>query len=151
MPAFDFTRRLNVAADPDRAWKTITDVPRLVDWISVLESARVESELERYGAVLADRIGMFSLRADLDIRVLEVAVGERIRVRAEGEDRQVGSRIVVEAALALEPGEADTTVALDGRYEVTGRVATMGSSTIRRKAAKILDEFFASLQRELAS
>lgn len=145
-----FQRELTLAAPPEVLWKTITDVPRLVRWISALEEAAEIEPLRRYSAVLMDRVGMFSLRADLDIRVVEHEEPRRMRVTAAGEDRQVGSRIAVEADLALTPREGGTALTVSGTYEVTGRVATLGGSTIRRKADKMMEEFFGNLRRELA-
>ena len=95
-------------------------------------------------------MGPFKLRADLEVLVKQLDEGSSITVSADGEDRQVGSRIQVDATLALEPVDSGTNISIDGRYEVTGRVATMGASTIRAKAKKILGEFTAAAQRDLA-
>jgi carbon monoxide dehydrogenase subunit G len=150
VPSVTFSRELPVSSDPATCWKVLTDVRRLVDWVSILDEAQELAPLERYTAVLMDRLGPFKLRADLDITVSDVAEGQRIRVHAEGEDRQVSSRIVVDAVLTLgEVAGGGTVVAANGTYEVSGRVATMGSGMIRQKAAKILDEFFGRAAAEL--
>ena len=146
MPAANFSRELELSASAESCWAALTDVPRLVSWVSILDSGREIEPLARYEAVLADRVGPFKLRADLDIRLTDVQPPVAARVHAGGEDRQVGSRITVEAALKLVAGESGTTVTVDGTYEVSGRVATLGAGTIRKKADKILDEFFASLK-----
>jgi carbon monoxide dehydrogenase subunit G len=139
-----------VSADQEKTWATLTDVPLLVSWLSVLEQAEELAPLAHYSAVLMDRLGPFKLRADLDIVLSEVVDGRHVAVRAEGEDRQVGSRVVVDAVLDLEPGAAGgSVVRVAGTYEVTGRVASMGSGTIRKKADKILDEFFVHLAEAL--
>jgi carbon monoxide dehydrogenase subunit G len=83
--------------------------------------------------------------------VSEVVEGQRIRVHAEGEDRQVSSRIVVDAVLTLSESGSATVVAAQGTYEVSGRVATMGAGMIRQKATKILDEFFGRAAAELGA
>lgn len=145
-----FRREIAVETPPSETWKVVTDVPRLVSWISVLEEAEVIEPLARYRALLQDRLGMFSLRADLDIEVTEHAEPTRLRARAEGEDRQMGSRIAVDVDLELHPDGTGTRLLAEGTYEVSGRVATMGSSTIRRKADKIMDEFFTQLARDAA-
>lgn len=150
MPSMTFNRELSVSSDANTCWDVLTDVPRLVDWVSIVDDAREIAPLEKYTAVLMDRLGPFKLRADLDIVVSEVEIGKRIRVRASGEDRQVSSRIGVDAVLTL--AEADgggTRVGVDGSYEVIGRVATLGAGMIRQKAAKILDEFFGRAAAEL--
>jgi carbon monoxide dehydrogenase subunit G len=151
MPAAEFSRELVAGASPDDAWKTLTDVPRLVDWISIVSEAKEIAPLEQYTAVLADRVGPFKLRADLDIRVPEVEPGRRIRVVASGEDRHVSSRIAVDATLTLTPadGGGGTTVAVEGQYEVSGRAASMGAGIITQKAKKIIEEFFARAAVEL--
>ena len=150
MPRSSFNRAMDVTADRERCWSTLTDVPQLVSWVSVLEDASEVVPLDSYTAVLADRLGPFKLRADLDIKLSDVRPGEHVVVRAEGEDRQVGSRIVVDAVLDIRSGEGDDhTIAVDGTYEVTGRVASMGTGTIRKKADKILDEFFSHVSSAL--
>lgn len=149
MPRSEFSRRIEVVRPPEGCWPVLTDVRRLVGWVSVLEDAEELEHLSRYTAVLMDRLGPFRLRADMAISVQDVEEGRHVAVHAEGEDRQVGSRLVVDATLDLEPQGEGTAVTIAGSYEVTGRVASMGAGTIRKKADKILDDFFASVATEL--
>jgi carbon monoxide dehydrogenase subunit G len=150
MPSAQFNRDLVTRAGPEEAWKILTDVTRLVDWVTILSEAVEIAPLEHYTAVLADRVGPFKLRADLEIRIPEVEAGRRIRVVAKGEDRQVSSRIGVDATLNLTPADDGATmVVVDGRYEVSGRVASMGSTVIKQKAQKIIEEFFTRAAAEL--
>jgi carbon monoxide dehydrogenase subunit G len=149
VPSVTFNRDIAVSAAPETCWSVLTDVPRLVDWVTILDDANEITHLEKYTAVLMDRMGPFKLRADLDITVSEVEEGRHIRVHAEGEDRQVASRIVVDAVLTLSVVGDSTVIAVDGMYEVSGRVATMGAGMIRQKATKILDEFFSRTAAEL--
>lgn len=149
MPSVTFNRDIAVSAAPEKCWGVLTDVLKLVDWVTILDAATEITHLEKYTAVLMDRMGPFKLRADLDITVSEVEQGQHIRVHAEGEDRQVASRIVVDAVLILSTVGDATVIAVDGMYEVSGRVATMGAGMIRQKATKILDEFFGRIEAEL--
>jgi uncharacterized protein len=151
VPTIEFDRSQLVAADREQCWKVYTDVPKLVTWVSVLDDAKEIANLETYTAVLADRLGPFKLKADLDITVSEVVAGEHIRVRAAGEDRQVASRIAIDAVLSLAAQDGGTLVRAAGSYEVIGKVATMGASMIVKKANKILDEFFEHSVAELGS
>ena len=149
MPRTEFHRDLLVKATPADSWVTLIDVPRLVSWVSVLEDAVEIDPLSKYTAVLADRLGPFKLRADLDVTLSDVEPGSSLKVRAVGEDRQVGSRLLVLAGLELRPASHGSTIVVDGVYEVTGKVASMGAGTINKKAQKILDEFFAAAGDEL--
>lgn len=143
MPSTSFTRELQVNADTEATWRALTDVPVVVSWVSVVDDVRELGYLELYTAVLMDRIGPFKLRAELEIDVSEVEPGRRMRLRASGEDRQVSSRIGIDATLELAGLDGGgSTVSVNGRYEVVGRVATLGAGMIRQKATKILDEFF---------
>lgn len=144
-----FARDVQVRGAPAEVWETITDVDRLISWVSILEDARTIEELSHYQAMLADRLGMFSLRADLDVTVDAYKEPVWLRASAAGEDRQVGSRITVELELRLDGAGEGTELRVSGSYGVTGRVATLGASTIRRKADKVLQEFFSNLEAEL--
>lgn len=147
----NFQRDISVTGTSDEVWNVIIDVPKLVSWVTILHDVATIAPLESYTAVLTDRIGMFKLSADLDITVKDKKEAEFITVHAEGEDRQVGSRIAVDARVTLVPTDAGgTTFEVTGTYEVSGRVATLGGSAIRKKANKILNEFFSSMEREFA-
>ena len=152
MPRSEFRRELTVLASPEESWKSLTDVPLLVSWVGIVEDATEIQPLDRYSAVLMDRLGPFKLRADLDIIVTDVTPGRSISFRASGEDRQVGSRLIIEATMDIQPREPQgTTARFEGFYEVTGRVASMGSGTINKKADKIMGEFFSAAESALGT
>ena len=72
-------------------------------------------------------------------------------MRARGEDRQVRSRIMIDAAVRLiEEDPALTRIRLSGSYEITGRVATLGAGAIRSKAAKQVEAFCTQAAQDLA-
>ncbi len=149
MPRTEFHRELPVKASAEDSWAAMVDVPRLVSWVSIVEDAVEVEALRTYTAVLMDRLGPFKLRADLDVTVSDVHEGTSLKVRAVGEDRSVGSRLLVLADLRVTPTEHGSSIVVDGVYEVTGKVASMGSGTINKKAQKILDEFFGAASDEL--
>jgi carbon monoxide dehydrogenase subunit G len=150
MPADSFSRQVEVAAPPEVVWQTLTDVARVAGWVAVVGDVVEIDPLARYSALLQDRLGPFAVKADLDVVVTSLDEGSRITFVAEGEDRQVSSRITIEAAMQLSEREGGGThVAVSGRYDVMGKVATLSSSTIRSKANKILDQFFRATEREL--
>lgn len=138
----EFARRIEVPAARERAWAAVIDVQGVAGWISIVGGVEEVAPLERYRALLQDRLGPFRLRADLDIEVLEVEEGRWLRARASGEDRQVGSRIAVDATLTLDDAATGTTIDVQGAYEVTGRVASLGAGSIRKKGETVLDDFF---------
>lgn len=137
-----FDRRLDVGSDAPACWEVLTDVRLLASWVSIVHDAKEITRLERYSAVLQDKLGPLTLRADLAIDVEVVADGREVRVRAAGRDAQVNSQIKVDATMTLEPHGTRTEVQVQGTYQVVGRVASMGGGIIRKKADLILEEFF---------
>jgi carbon monoxide dehydrogenase subunit G len=146
----DFHETLTVAAPSAAVWRTVSDVPTVLSWISIVERVEAVGD-DRYTVVLADRLGPFKLRADLDVRVHERVDGKAIRARGAGEDRQIGSRLVVDVALDVAERDGGTELEVSGAYEVTGRPAALGAGSIRKKASTVLSEFFAAAQRDAAA
>jgi carbon monoxide dehydrogenase subunit G len=151
MAEFTFDRTVDAPGSAESIWELITDVQRLVSWISVIHNAIEIEPLARYSAVIQDKVGMFKLNADLSVRFTEVHHDERIIARAVGKDRQLGTRITIDGEVSLAPGPTSTSVRVSGSYAITGNAATLGSSAIKRKGDKVLEEFFANLEADLSA
>ena len=147
----DFTKTIQLTASPTAVWDAMLDVRRVASWLSIVRDVRDVEPPRRYTALLEDRLGPFAMRADLDVTVDADVDHHRMHVAAAGEDRQIASRISATIDLALEPTDPGTVVTVTGRYEITGRIATLGSGAIRKKGDKILEEFFTNLGRELGA
>ena len=151
----DFAKTIRLDAGPDAVWDAVNDVRRVASWVSIVREVRDVEPPRRYAALLEDRLGPFAMRADLDLTVERGAGdavkndGRRMRVTASGEDRQVASRISATIELAVAPDGTGTSLGVTGKYEVTGKVATLGAGAIRKKGDKILQEFFDSAAKEL--
>jgi carbon monoxide dehydrogenase subunit G len=143
----EFAKTISLGASPDAVWDAVNDVRRVASWLSIVREVRDVEPPGRYAALLEDRLGPFAMRADLDLTVEREA--RRMRVSAAGEDRQVASRIAATIELGIEPDGAGTSLGVKGRYEVTGRVATLGAGAIRKKGDRILQEFFDNAGKEL--
>jgi carbon monoxide dehydrogenase subunit G len=146
----DFARTIRLSAEPEAVWTAILDVRRVASWLSIVRDVRDVDPPRRYSALLEDRLGPFSMRADLRVDVEERGP-RQLRVVAAGEDRQVRSRIGATIDLAVEPADGGTDLAVTGRYEIVGRVATLGAAAIRKKGDHLLDEFFASAAKDLGA
>lgn len=147
----DVSRTVRVSAPPDRAWSVLLDFPQVASWLAVVRDLREVEPMRRYTTVLEDRVGPFAMRADLAIQVAADEAARRLTVSGAGEDRQVASRISAALELAVAPADGGSDVVVRGRYEITGRIATLGAGAIRKKGEKVLDDFFANLTRELGA
>lgn len=148
MPTQEFRREVVIDLSRSRAWEVLLDVNTVAGWVGLIGQVREIAPLSRYEAELQDRVGPFRLRADLAIHITQLEQGSKVVLAAEGEDRQVRSRIKVDLTLNLADADGGATALLiEGRYEVTGRVATLGASLIRHKADTILNDFCARVAR----
>ena len=144
----DFAKTIRLDASPDAVWAAVRDVHRVGSWLSIVREVRDVDPPRRYAALLEDRLGPFAMRADLDLTV-ETREPRGLHVSAAGEDRQVASRIAATIDLAIGPEGAGTSLRVTGKYEVTGKVATLGAGAIRKKGDKILEEFFDNAAKAL--
>ena len=149
MPSDSFDHSLSVAKTPQECWAVLTDVQRVAGWVTVVNQVDEIEVLSEYQAVLTDAFGPFNLNADIAVEVLDVEQDRSIRFKASGRDRQVSTSITVEATMELAPHENGTDIHVHGTWHVLGTVATMGGGTIRKKANKIIDEFFTAAEAEL--
>lgn len=149
MASGSFERAFRSTRPATECWAVLTDVDRIAGWVDIVRDVTVHEHLKSYAATLEDRIGPFRLRADLDISVAEAVENKRIAFEAAGQDRQVGSRLSVRAAMSLEQSSDGTLVRFDGTYAVEGRVATVGGPMIHRKADALLAKFLARAEDEL--
>jgi carbon monoxide dehydrogenase subunit G len=144
----EFAKTIRLDASPELVWDALLDFHRVASWLSIVREVRDVDPPRRYAALLEDRLGPFAMRADLDLTV-DVSERRRLRVSAAGEDRQVASRIAATIEIAVDTDGAGTSLEVKGRYEVTGKVATLGAGAIRKKGDRILQEFFESASKEL--
>lgn len=150
-------REFVIEAPRDEVWPRLLDVEAVASWLPIMHSVTEVSsggsgiDGSSFQAAFEDKVGPFSLRADLRIEVAGVRDGEEVSIRARGEDRQIRSRIMIDAACLLtDDGPDRTRVRLSGTYEITGRVATLGAGIIRSKASKLIDTFCTNATRGLS-
>lgn len=147
----DVSRTVRVAARPDAAWATLLDFQRVASWLTVVRDLREIEPMRRYTTVLEDRVGPFAMRADLAVDVAADEAARTLHVSGSGEDRQVASRIAATLDLAVVPQGEGSDIVVTGRYEIVGKIATLGAGAIRKKGDKVLEDFFANVTRELGA
>jgi carbon monoxide dehydrogenase subunit G len=151
MPGSRFESVIDVSSTLSECWAAVTNIDRVAAWIGIISDVVEVRPLDSYQAVLSDRIGPFKVHADVTVRVSDVEAERGLTIRIEGEDRAVASRIKADARLTMDASGDGTRIELSGEYEVAGKVAAMGSSTIRKKASKIVDDFSRGLADALGA
>lgn len=134
-----------------RCWEVLTNVDTLASWVGIVHSVEEIEHLVSYRAVLEDRVGPVRLKAPLAVAVEVTESAVNARIHASGKDRQVNSSITIDADMTLgDLPDGGTRMDLTATYSVAGKVAAMGGGIIKKKADKIIAEFLASSQKELA-
>src|SRR5712692_2009406 len=140
-----------VGAPPLAAWSFIRDVLRLsacIPNVSHLEAVEAD---RRYSAVVADKLGPFSLSVPVQIEVQSIDEPRSITAELQGNDRRGQARIKGTLEARLEVMEAGTRIALSMRMEVLGKLASLGAVPMRRRADEIFSRFARCVEAELGA
>ncbi|MGD2042413.1 MAG: SRPBCC domain-containing protein [Acidimicrobiia bacterium] len=140
-----FERTTRTTASPSDAWATLHDVDQLAAYSSHLGPVTTVEPDRRWKVSLQDRVGPFKLSAPMDVAIVEETSLVEISIRASGQDRGPGTRLVVEASVRLDQANGETQLALSGTYDLRGRVASLGGAVARRQAETMIDEFWTNL------
>lgn len=144
-----FEKEIAVARSPEQVWQFLWDVERVARCLPGCRDARTLVPHERYAAVVAERIGPFSVTFPMEIQILEVEEGRRLRAQAGGRDSAMGSSLRVTLDLAVEPRDGGSVLRLASDAAVLGRLGTLGQGMIQRKADQIMEQFADALSRAL--
>ena len=145
----ELTDRFTVSADSATVWALFWDLPRIAGLLPGCESVDAIDE-RHYRAHVAQKVGPFKVSMDVDIEVLESEVEKRVVVKGGGHDR-LGNRLSLNRiALELAPaGGGVTEISYSMDFNLYGRMATLGSSVVKRKTEEMRVEFTRAIIEEL--
>lgn len=144
-----FEKEIIVARSPDAVWQFLWDVERVARCLPGCREARTVVPHERYAAVVGERIGPFSVTFPLEIQILEVEEGRRLRAQAAGRDSAMGSSLRATLDLAVEPRGDGSVLQVVSDAAVLGRLGTLAQGMIQRKADQIMEQFAAAIREAL--
>lgn len=140
-----FERSTRIMATPADAWAKLHDVNQLAAYSSHLGPVTIVEPDRRWKTSLRDRVGPFKLSAPMDVEIVAEKSMEQVSIRASGQDRGPGTRLVVEASVRIDQTSGETHLNLKGWYDLKGRVATLGATVAKRQAETMIDEFWTNL------
>ena len=145
----ELTDRFNVQAPAKEVWGLFFDLPRIARCLPGCEEVHAVDE-STYRARMVQKVGPFQVAMDLDIKVEEMVEGERVVVAGGGKDRMGNTlrlnRLSLELA-SLSDEETEVSYAMD--FNLYGRMATLGSAMVKRKAEETRAEFSRRIVAEL--
>lgn len=149
----EVARVSEVGAPPLAAWSFIRDVARLsacIPNVSDLQAVEVD---RCYSAVVADKLGPFSLSLPVRIEVQSIDEPSSITAQLEGNDSRGQARIkgTLEARVAPAVAGSGAQIALSMRMEVLGKLASLGAAPMKRRADEIFSRFARCVEAELGA
>ncbi len=132
-----------------KAWELFWDLPRLSKCVPGCE--RIEAVNDReFKARVTQKVGPFQASLNLDLSIQEIDEEKRVILIGTGMDR-LGNRLQLHhLTIELEPvseGESQLSYTVD--FTLYGKLASLGSSIIKRKAEEVRIEFTRRLTAEL--
>jgi len=146
-----FERSTQIAASPADAWATLHDVEELASFSSHLGPVTTVEADRRWKTSIQDRAGPLKLSAPMDVEIVEETAMVEVSIRASGQDRGPGTKLVVDASVHIDRVNGGIRLTLQGSYDLRGRVAALGAGVARRQAKTMIDEFWANLTGGLES
>lgn len=142
----EFNMSMVVPASPAELWKTLLDVPSISSCIPGCENVEEIEQLAIYKATVKQKIGPFKVEVPADIVVESITELSNVRIRATGRDKFTGTRLIAILDVNVAPDGADSTLAVDAKVDIQGRLATMGLGVIKRRVDQNFEEFEVKLK-----
>jgi carbon monoxide dehydrogenase subunit G len=147
-----FQRVMTVkGVDVADVWTSLRDVELLASCSSAIGEVAEKVPEKEWSVVLKKTVGRFSVSAPLTVAIVDESEPQSLRVHGRGSDTKIGARLDVTASMQIERIEAGVQLTLDGAYEMTGRIASLGASLVRRHANEMIDEFGGNLPQAMVA
>lgn len=144
----------DIAAEPDVAWKTLLDIPRITPCMPGAELTEIIDPNKFKGAAKV-KLGPVQLQFAGDAEIKEIDDdNHRARLVASGKDAKGRGSANAEVIFNLvDAGEGRTRVDMKADLALTGSVAQYGRATglIDEIAKQLISDFANNLESELAS
>jgi len=143
----DLARVVELPVATSEVWGTFWDLQRMAQCIPGCEDAQEVEPRQRYRVTIKDRVGPYQVEIPIDVTVDTLEPGTRLALKASGRDTVLASRVKVSMIVALTSAGAGTSLTLQGKAEVGGKLAALGRSVVQRKTHDILSAFAANFDR----
>jgi carbon monoxide dehydrogenase subunit G len=147
-----FAMQTELPHPPEKVWQVMIDIARIARCIPGCEQVEELSALERYSAVMKQKIGPFKLEVPADIIVQEHKQPVFVRARASGKDKITRTVLGVDLRVDVEPvADTGSRLMVHAELQVAGRLASIGYAIIKKKAEENFAEFELRFLSELGA
>jgi carbon monoxide dehydrogenase subunit G len=145
----DIDKTLILPAPPARVWELLLDPKVMGECVPGMQSFEVVSDTE-YRSQMAVKISFVSAKFRIRTTIVEQRAPHYLKSEGVGEDASVASSFKQVSEMFLEdaPG-GGTTLTMNVKVDVLGRLGTFGLNIMKTKADRMWDEFGANLAQRL--
>jgi carbon monoxide dehydrogenase subunit G len=145
-----FSHRIEVTAAVDEVWAFLWRAEEVGACLPGCENVRTVEALRQYEATVAEQVGPFRVRFDWLIDVQDQEPLRRIVILARGKDARMGATARAQMAVTLaERAAGGSQLEIETELQVTGKIASLGQTVMKRKADRVVNEFAESLRLRL--
>ncbi|MFE6487946.1 SRPBCC family protein, partial [Streptomyces sp. NPDC057757] len=146
----DFTNEFRVNLPVERAWALLTDVERIAPCMPGAQLTGVDGET--YNGVVKIKVGPVTVQYRGTVSFEEKDSAARTAVlHARGRDTRGQGNADARVTARLVPDGDGTRVTVATRLTITGKIAQFGKGMIEEVSAKLLTQFVANLEAQLAT
>ncbi|MFJ4828582.1 SRPBCC family protein [Streptomyces sp. NPDC088747] len=146
----DFTNEFRVNLPAERAWALLTDVERIAPCMPGAQLTGVDGET--YKGVVKIKVGPVTVQYRGTVSFEEKDSAARTAVlHARGRDTRGQGNADARVTARLVPDGDGTRVTVVTRLTITGKIAQFGKGMIEEVSAKLLTQFVANLEAQLAT
>jgi carbon monoxide dehydrogenase subunit G len=147
-----FEHRVTIAADRERVWDFLMEVPKVGQCVPGVTDVKPLSG-DEYEGTMKVRIGPVALQLQGKLSIVErdESAG-RATMSAQAADRRAGGSVNARMQMQLEPRSAsETELIVTTDANVLGKLGEFGQPVIRRKADQTMEEFASNVQKAITS
>jgi carbon monoxide dehydrogenase subunit G len=134
----------------DEAWRVLLDVERIAPCMPGAQLQEVEGD--EYRGIVKVKVGPITAQYKGAARFTDVdETNHRAVILAEGRDTRGQGNASATVTATLQPDGGGTHVNIDSDVTITGKVAQFGRGVIADVSGKLVDQFVASLERDVLS
>lgn len=145
----DFARVIALPLAPPEVWNALWDASKLAPCIPGCQDVQEVEPRRRYRATVRERVGPYTVEIPLEVVVDSLETGVRLAMKASGRDPVLTSPVKVSMIVSLAGHDTGTSLTLQGKLEVGGKLAALGQGVLQRKARDVLGQFAANLEQLL--
>jgi len=140
-----------VKAPLERAWQTMLDIERVAPCVPGASLLGRVGEREYEGTITV-KVGPVAVTFKGRVRLEEVAeAAHRVVMQAMGKDVRGQDTVSATVVSLMDAADGATHVRVETDMRIAGRLAQFGRGIMQSVAARLMDQFAACLEREIAT